>query len=214
MLTGPSREASFNRGASVHHRGSTAAPAIDFRRKTTIKRRGSVMRQALEFAGDYRAAYELVRARVQATGRRRCHHRHLHLHLHIDIHLHTSHLHLLPLLQEPLDDSGMDDAEVVRQRARELNRLGEYKWRYRIVEEGETPRDAAIECLEEAIAAAPLPDRAPPPAHARRTPPLARRSRSSTSTRNALWTAPRCATSAAGCWRRRVTASGTALRPR
>ena len=59
----------------------------------------------------------------------------------------------------------MDDAEVVRQRARELNRLGEYKWRYRIVEEGETPRDAAIECLEEAIAAAPLPDRALPPAH-------------------------------------------------
>ena len=29
----------------------------------------------------------------------------------------------------------------------------------------ETPRDAAIECLEEAIAAAPLPDRALPPAH-------------------------------------------------
>ena len=43
----------------------------------------------------------------------------------------------------------MDDAY---QRARELNRLGEYKRRYRIVEEGENARDAAIECLEEAIA--------------------------------------------------------------
>ena len=44
----------------------------------------------------------------------------------------------------------VSDAELVRSQVVDLTRLAEMKWRYRVVEKGESPHDAAIETLERA----------------------------------------------------------------
>ena len=49
----------------------------------------------------------------------------------------------------PLSDGELRDGAAVRA-VRALNKLGEYKWRYRVVDEGGSPRDEAIAVLEEA----------------------------------------------------------------
>ena len=41
---------------------------------------------------------------------------------------------------------------TVRQKVQSLNKLGEYKWRYRVVDEGGSPRDEAITVLDQARA--------------------------------------------------------------
>ena len=38
----------------------------------------------------------------------------------------------------------------MRAKVKDLAKLGEMKWRYRVVEEGESPRDQAIEILTQA----------------------------------------------------------------
>ena len=50
----------------------------------------------------------------------------------------------------PLSDGELRDGAAVRAKVRALNKLGEYKWRYRVVDEGGSPRDEAIAVLEEA----------------------------------------------------------------
>ena len=40
------------------------------------------------------------------------------------------------------------DEEVVRAKVKDLLKLGEMKWRYRVVEEGQNPRDEAIKVLD------------------------------------------------------------------
>lgn len=45
----------------------------------------------------------------------------------------------------------LKDAHTVREKVRNLNRLGEQRWRYRVVEEGMSPRDSAIEILEKSV---------------------------------------------------------------
>ena len=49
-----------------------------------------------------------------------------------------------------LKEERVADAELVRSRVTDLTRLAEMIWRYKIVEQGESPRDAAIEKLERA----------------------------------------------------------------
>ena len=50
----------------------------------------------------------------------------------------------------PLTEEEMKDAEMVRCKVHDLNKLGEMKWRYRVVEEGQNPRDEALKVLDEA----------------------------------------------------------------
>jgi len=50
-----------------------------------------------------------------------------------------------------LSEDEMRDEEAVRQKVRDLNKLGELRWRFRVVDEGQNPRDSAIEVLEEAL---------------------------------------------------------------
>ena len=54
--------------------------------------------------------------------------------------------------KETFNDEEVGDATAVRQKVRELTKLGEMKWRYRVVNAGESPRDAALETLEYAKA--------------------------------------------------------------
>ena len=51
---------------------------------------------------------------------------------------------------EALSDAEVADADLVRCKARDLGKLGEMKWRYRVVDEGQSPRDEAIKVLEHA----------------------------------------------------------------
>jgi len=51
------------------------------------------------------------------------------------------------MLHAKLSDEDMLDTELVRAKAHDLAKLGEMKWRFRVVEEGESPRDQAIEVL-------------------------------------------------------------------
>ena len=51
---------------------------------------------------------------------------------------------------QELSPSELLDAAVVRQKVEGLVRLGETKWRFRVVDEGETPRGAALEILTQA----------------------------------------------------------------
>ena len=54
------------------------------------------------------------------------------------------------MLNARLTDEEMLDTELVRAKVKDLAKLGEMKWRYRVVEEGESPRDQAIEILTQA----------------------------------------------------------------
>jgi len=49
-----------------------------------------------------------------------------------------------------LSDEDLADEEAVRAKVADLLKLGELKWRYRVVEEGQSPRDEAVHVLEEA----------------------------------------------------------------
>merc|ERR1719217_684958 len=49
-----------------------------------------------------------------------------------------------------LTEDEIADEETVRDKVKDLLKLGELKWRYRVVEEGQNPRDEAIKVLEEA----------------------------------------------------------------
>ena len=79
-------------------------------------------------------------------------------------------------------EEDLADDEIVRSRVRDLVRLAEMKWRYRVVAKGESPHDKAIEHLERAKSlieahqmcvlaeAAPLPPSGPPSAPAAAAP--------------------------------------------
>lgn len=43
-----------------------------------------------------------------------------------------------------LADDDLCNPKLVRAKVRDLTKLGELKWRYRVVEEGNNPRDEAI----------------------------------------------------------------------
>ena len=70
-------------------------------------------------------------------------------------------------MSSKLSDADLLDGEVVRAKVRDLIKLGEMKWRYRVVDEGQNPRDEAIAVLDEAKGvveahiAAPVKGRAP-----------------------------------------------------
>ena len=49
-----------------------------------------------------------------------------------------------------LSQDELQNEEVVREKVKDLLKLGELKWRYRVVEEGQNPRDEAIKVLDEA----------------------------------------------------------------
>jgi len=49
-----------------------------------------------------------------------------------------------------LSDEELTNEDAVRQKVKGLLKLGELKWRYRVVDEGQNPRDEAIRVLEEA----------------------------------------------------------------
>ena len=55
-------------------------------------------------------------------------------------------------------DVQVHDEEAVRTRVNDLIRLAEMKWRYRVVEKGQSPRDEALKVLEEV---APFPPPSP-----------------------------------------------------
>jgi len=54
------------------------------------------------------------------------------------------------MLNAKLSEEDLKDTELVRAKVHDLAKLGEMKWRYRVVEEGESPRDQAIEILTQA----------------------------------------------------------------
>ena len=47
-----------------------------------------------------------------------------------------------------LSEEEIADSDVVRSHVHDLAKLGEMKWRYRVVEEGQNPRDEAIKVLD------------------------------------------------------------------
>jgi hypothetical protein len=49
-----------------------------------------------------------------------------------------------------LSQDELSNEEVVREKVKDLLKLGELKWRYRVVDEGQNPRDEAIKVLDEA----------------------------------------------------------------
>ena len=57
---------------------------------------------------------------------------------------------LITSAKTKLTEAELSDQAKVRAKAQTLNKLGEYKWRYRVVDEGGSPRDEAIAVLEEA----------------------------------------------------------------
>ena len=52
-------------------------------------------------------------------------------------------------MTKKLTDAELHDADTVREKVHHLLKLGEMKWRYRVVEEEQSPRDEAIKVLEE-----------------------------------------------------------------
>eukprot|EP00966_Prymnesium_polylepis_P196232 4547893-Prymnesium_polylepis.1 len=54
------------------------------------------------------------------------------------------------MAHQRLPEDQIADAAAVRTKVGDLVKLAEMKWRYRVVDEGESPRDRAIELLEEA----------------------------------------------------------------
>ena len=54
------------------------------------------------------------------------------------------------MAQVQLSDNDLADAGVVRSHVRDLIKLGEMKWRYRVVDEGQSPREEAIKVLTHA----------------------------------------------------------------
>ena len=53
-------------------------------------------------------------------------------------------------MTKKLTDAELHEADTVREKVLKLLELGEMKWRYRVVEEEQSPRDEAIKVLEEA----------------------------------------------------------------
>lgn len=53
------------------------------------------------------------------------------------------------LSKTKLSEADLQDEELVRAKVADLIKLGEMKWRYRVVEEGQSPRDSAIEVLSQ-----------------------------------------------------------------
>ena len=53
-------------------------------------------------------------------------------------------------MSSKLSDDDLLDGEVVRAKVRDMVKLGEMRWRYRVVDEGQNPRDEAIAVLDEA----------------------------------------------------------------
>ena len=51
-------------------------------------------------------------------------------------------------MNHELTDEEIADEETVRAKVKDLLKLGEMKWRYRVVEEGQNPRDEAIKVLD------------------------------------------------------------------
>ena len=54
-----------------------------------------------------------------------------------------------PLPQVHLSEEEIADGDVVRSHVHDLAKLGEMKWRYRVVDEGHSPREEAIKVLDE-----------------------------------------------------------------
>ena len=55
-----------------------------------------------------------------------------------------------PLPQVHLSEEEIADGDVVRSHVHDLAKLGEMKWRYRVVDEGQSPREEAIKVLDAA----------------------------------------------------------------
>ena len=55
-------------------------------------------------------------------------------------------------MNHELTEDEIADEETVRAKVKDLLKLGEMKWRYRVVEEGQNPRDEAIKVLDDAAA--------------------------------------------------------------
>ena len=53
-------------------------------------------------------------------------------------------------LTHTLTEEEIGDENTVREKVKDLLKLGEMKWRYRVVEEGQNPRDEAIKVLDQA----------------------------------------------------------------
>ena len=53
------------------------------------------------------------------------------------------------MVQSKLSEDDMKDADLVRAKVHDMAKLGEMKWRYRVVDEGQSPRDEAIRILTE-----------------------------------------------------------------
>ena len=51
-------------------------------------------------------------------------------------------------MNHELTEDEIADEETVRAKVKDLLKLGEMKWRYRVVEEGQNPRDEAIKVLD------------------------------------------------------------------
>ena len=54
-------------------------------------------------------------------------------------------------MTDTLADADLEDVEATRHKVKDLVKLGELKWRYRVVEEGQNPRDEAIKVLDQAV---------------------------------------------------------------
>ena len=52
------------------------------------------------------------------------------------------------MASKPLSDAELADASLVRSKLHDLVKLGEMRWRYRVCEEGESPRDEGLKVLE------------------------------------------------------------------
>ncbi len=50
-----------------------------------------------------------------------------------------------------LSEDEITDGDVVRSHVHDLAKLGEMKWRYRVVDEGCSPREEAIKVLDAAL---------------------------------------------------------------
>ena len=48
-----------------------------------------------------------------------------------------------------MSEEEIADGDVVRSHVHDLAKLGEMKWRYRVVDEGHSPREEAIKVLDE-----------------------------------------------------------------
>ena len=73
------------------------------------------------------------------------------------------------MVQSKLSEEDMKDTDLVRAKVHDMAKLGEMKWRYRVVDEGQSPRDEAIHILTEAR---PTRTTQHPPPSSPRPPPL------------------------------------------